>query len=223
MKSVYGVNLILLETILPSGIIFFHIVRRGIAVKFCECITKTVFGIITNHFCDFLYFIFRGLDKFYSFLHPTNIIKCGEQGAHKPYCQSYIECSNLPLYSFGHGLSYSNFVYEELTLSKTKMTKDEEIEVKITIHNSSDIAGKETVMLYMQDIVASTARHVQQLIGFKKVSFGVNERKTISFTVTEPMLRFWNNENKFESEPGEFKFSTGYADHLILTEKFNLL
>ena len=153
----------------------------------------------------------------------TNIIKNGPQGAHKPYCQSYIECSNLPLYSFGHGLSYSNFVYEDLTLSKTEMTKDDEIEVSVTVYNDSDIAGKETVMLYMQDVVASNARPVQQLIGFQKVRFEANERKTIKFTVNESMLRFWNNENEFVSEPGEFKISTGYADHLILTKSFSLI
>ena len=152
----------------------------------------------------------------------TNIIKYGEQGAHKPYCASYIECSNLPLYSFGHGLSYSNFVYEELTLSKTEMTKNETIEVNITIHNNSNTAGKETVMLYMQDVVASNARPVAQLIAFEKADFEANERKTIKFTITEQMLRFWNNENAFVSEPGEFKISTGYADHFILTQKLKL-
>lgn len=152
----------------------------------------------------------------------TNIIKKGEQGAHKPYCASYVECSNLPLYSFGHGLSYSNFVYEDLTLSKTEMTKDDMIEVSITIHNNSDIPGKETVMLYMRDTVASNARPIQQLIAFDKVKFETNERKTIKFTISEQMLKFWNNDNEFVSEPGEFQISTGYADHLILTESFYL-
>ena len=102
------------------------------------------------------------------------------------------------------------------------MTKDEEIEVSITIHNKSDIAGKETVMLYMQDVVASNARPIQQLIAFEKVNFAPNERKVVKFTITENMLRFWNNENKFVSEPGEFRISTGYADNLILTKSFNL-
>lgn len=152
----------------------------------------------------------------------TNIIKKGEQGAHKPYCASYIECGNLPLYSFGHGLSYSNFVYEELKLSRTEMTKDETIEVSITINNDSDIAGKETVMLYLQDVVASNARPVQQLIAFEKVNFDANERKTVKFAITEEKLRFWNNDNEFVSDPGEFRISTGYADHLILTESFDL-
>lgn len=100
------------------------------------------------------------------------------------------------------------------------MTKNEEIEVSITIHNNSDIEGKETVMLYMQDVVASNARPVQQLIAFEKVSFDANERKMIRFKINELMLRFWNNENEFISEAGEFKISTGYADHLILTKSF---
>ena len=103
------------------------------------------------------------------------------------------------------------------------MTKDDTIEVSITIHNNSDIAGKETVMIYMQDLVASNARPVQQLIAFEKTNFEANERKTIRFTITEQMLRFWNNENKFVSEPGEFKISTGYADHLVLTKTFYLI
>ena len=153
----------------------------------------------------------------------THINRYGQQGAHKPYSASYIECSNLPLYSFGHGLSYSNFVYEELVLSNNEMRKTGSIDVSVTVHNSSNVAGKETIMLYMQDVVASNARPVQQLIAFEKMFFEADERKTIHFTITESMLRFWDNENKFISEPGEFKISTGYADHLVLTKGFSLI
>ena len=152
----------------------------------------------------------------------TSIVKYGEHGAHKPYTAKYIECGNLPLYSFGHGLSYSNFVYEELTLSKTEMSQDDTIEVSITIYNDSSVPGKETVMLYMRDVIASNARPIQQLIAFEKVNFEANERKTIHFEISEQMLRFWNNENEFVSEAGEFRVSTGYADHLILTRNFYL-
>lgn len=77
-------------------------------------------------------------------------------------------------------------------------------------------------MLYLQDVIASNARPVQQLIAFEKVNFDSNERKTVIFTITEEKLRFWNNDNEFVSEPGEFRISTGYADHLILTESFYL-
>ena len=139
------------------------------------------------------------------------------------YMSRYIECGNLPLYSFGHGLSYSNFVYEELSLSSNQMSKKESIEVEVTVYNDSSTAGKEVVQLYMRDMVGSTARPVQQLIAFEKISLEAGERKTVKFTVDEPMLRFWNDDNEFVSEKGEFKLSTGYADHLILSKSFQLI
>ena len=146
-----------------------------------------------------------------------------EDDTHFGYRSNYIDCGNLPLYSFGHGLSYSDFVYESLELSADKMYNDANIKVSVTVHNNSDFAGKETVMLYMRDLVASNARPVQQLIGFEKVEFKANERKTVEFVVKEPMLRFWNNENKFVSEAGTFEISTGYADHLKHTKRFELI
>lgn len=138
------------------------------------------------------------------------------------FCSNYIDSPNLPLYSFGHGLSYSNVVYESMTLSQTEITADQSLAVTVTIRNDSTVDGKETVMLYMRDMVASNARPVQQLIAFEKVHLKAGERKTVTFTVTEPMLRFWNNHHQFVSEPGEFRLSTGYADHLLFTKPFRL-
>ena len=133
------------------------------------------------------------------------------------YTSNYIDCGNLPLYSFGHGLSYSNFVYEGLELSNDKITESKPITARITVHNDSDVSGKETVMLYMRDVYASNARPVQQLIAFEKVEIAAKETKVIEFTINETMLRFWNNDHEFVSEPGLFQISTGYADHLLYT------
>ena len=141
---------------------------------------------------------------------------------HAGYTSNYIGCGNLPLYSFGHGLSYSNFVYEGLHLSAPEMTAEDTLYAEVTVYNDSAVAGKETVMLYLRDLVGSNSRPVQQLISFEKVEFVPYERKTVRFPVTEEMLRFWNNDQKFVSEPGEFTLSTGYADHLLHTQKFRL-
>lgn len=146
-----------------------------------------------------------------------------EDDIHFGYRSNYIDCGNLPLYSFGHGLSYSDFVYEALELSSNIMYNDDSIKVSITVYNNSNFEGKETVMLYMRDLVASNARPVQQLIAFEKVEFKANERKTVELVVKEPMLRFRNNENKFVSEAGMFEISTGYADNLKFTKKFELV
>ncbi len=141
---------------------------------------------------------------------------------HHAYTSNYIDCGNLPLYSFGHGLSYSNFIYESMELSANQMTKDETITVKVTVYNDSAVAGKETVMLYLRDCAASTARPVCQLIAFQKIAFAPYERKTVEFTIDEPMLCFWNSENRFVSEPGKFRLYTGYADHLLLKQNLQL-
>ena len=135
---------------------------------------------------------------------------------------NYRDCGNLPLYSFGHGLSYSHFTYEALTLDTDSMTADTAITVTVTLRNDSEREGQEVVQLYLHDLVASTVRPVQSLIGFEKVKLAAGERKTVTFSITEPMLRFCDFDGKFISEAGEFTVSAGYADHLILTRSFRL-
>ena len=70
-----------------------------------------------------------------------------------------------------------NKLIDGMTVSKKEMNIDGEIKVTVTVYNDSDIAGKETVQLYMRDLVASTARPVQQLIAFEKITLGPKERK----------------------------------------------
>ena len=155
--------------------------------------------------------------------HPsTGRPKMTPEEVHQGYASYYIGEGNLPLYPFGHGLSYSNFVYETLELDKTTMTKDSEIKVSITVYNDSDVVGKEVVQLYMHDLWASTVRPIQSLIGFEKIELGARERKTVTFTVKETMLRFYDAECNFISEAGEFTLSTGCADNLLLTKSFTL-
>ena len=151
---------------------------------------------------------------------PKNVKKPDD--VHQAYASNYIDCGNLPLYSFGHGLSYSSFTYESLELDRDEIGADDEITVTVTVLNDSDRAGKEVVQLYMRDLWASSVRPIQSLIGFEKVYFEPHERKTITFKVSEPMLRFYDFDCNFISEAGEFTLSTGYADHLIHTKSFTL-
>ncbi len=139
-----------------------------------------------------------------------------------PFSSSYLDTPNLPLYSFGHGLSYTGFSYEKLTLDKQCMTKNDSLTVTVTVRNTGDRPGKEAVQLYMRDLVASVVRPVQQLIDYRKISLEPGERKDVVFTVTEKQLRFWDFNCKEISEPGDFELSAGYADHLLLTQRFTL-
>ncbi len=156
--------------------------------------------------------------------HPsTGRPKRKPEDVHQGYASNYIGCGNLPLYPFGHGLSYSNFVYESLELDRTEMSSTDTLTVRITLKNESDRAGKEVVQLYLHDLFASTVRPIQSLIAFEKVELAAGERKTVTFEVKEPMLRFYDAECNWISEAGEFTLSTGCADNLILTQSFHLI
>ena len=139
-----------------------------------------------------------------------------------PFSSCYLDTPNLPLYSFGYGLSYTEFEYESLELDRTSITRDEALRVTVTLRNAGQRAGKEVVQLYMRDRVASVVRPVQQLIDYRKVFLAPGERAEVTFMVTEKQLRLWNFDCREVSEPGVFELSCGWADHLLLTKAFEL-
>ncbi|MBQ5808236.1 MAG: fibronectin type III-like domain-contianing protein, partial [Clostridia bacterium] len=155
--------------------------------------------------------------------HPnTGRPKWTAEDVHQAYASNYIGCGNRPLYCFGHGLSYTKLDYEAMELSDTKMSAEKPLTVKITVKNSGSYAAKETVQLYIRDLFASTVRPVQSLIAFEKIHLEAGEEKTVTFTVTEEMLRFYDASCKHVSEAGEFVIFTGYADHKYKEAKFFL-
>jgi len=109
-----------------------------------------------------------------------------------------------------------------MELSSDQMTGDGSITVSIALRNAGKRAGKEVVQLYMRDLIASSVRPVATLIGFEKVELAAGERKVVTFTVTEPQLRFYDLQGNHISEAGEFALFTGHADHLILETRFCL-
>ena len=110
-----------------------------------------------------------------------------------------------------------------MTLDRKEMTADGSITVSVTLRNAGERAGKETVQLYLRDVVSSTVRPIQELVAFEKVELAAGESKTLTFEIKEPMLRLWNTENEFVSEKGAFRISVGYADHMVFTEEFRLV
>lgn len=139
-----------------------------------------------------------------------------------PFTSCYLDTPNLPLYSFGYGLSYTSFEYLSLETDRERMTPSESLRVSVLIRNTGSRPGKETVQLYLRDTKASVVRPVQQLIDYQKVLLQPGETREVVFTVTEPQLRFWNADCELVSEPGWFELSAGYADHLLQTRSFCL-
>ena len=140
-----------------------------------------------------------------------------------PFSSCYLDMPNLPLYSFGYGLSYTSFAYEKLELSRKTLEKGGTLQVTVTVRNTGSVPGKEAVQLYFRDPVASVVRPIQQLLDYRKIFLQPGESADVVFTVREEQFRFYGMNGEEISEPGEVRISTGYADHLILTESFVLV
>ena len=131
-------------------------------------------------------------------------------GSYQTKFQSnYLDSSNDPLYPFGYGISYSPFVYEEMKVSSAKLSGNGSLTASVKVSNTGKFAGEEVVQLYISDPVASISRPVKELKSFQKVMLKPGESKVVSFTVTPNDLKFYDNNLKYDWEPGEFKIGIG--------------
>ncbi len=111
---------------------------------------------------------------------------------------------------FGYGLSYTSYEYSDFRcLGGSDFTADDNLEFEITVRNAGSHAGKEAVLLYSSDVIASIIPDVRRLRGFDKVSLAAGESKTVKFTVPASELAFVGADGKWRLEAGEFRMSCG--------------
>lgn len=121
-------------------------------------------------------------------------------------CTSYyLDSGYGPLFPFGHGLSYTTFEYSDIALDSREYTAADTIKVKFTLKNSGEYAGIEVAQLYVRDLVGSIARPVKELKGFQRVALNVGESKVVDFSLPVSALAFWNINNEYIVEPGDFQ------------------
>jgi beta-glucosidase len=133
----------------------------------------------------------------------------------------YNDSPNEPLYPFGFGLSYTSFSYSNLRLSDDSFGKGGKIQLMVDVKNTGNVTGKETVQMYIRDLVASISRPVRELKGFEQVELKAGETKTLTFTIDEKSIGFYNNEGDWITEPGEFQVFIGGSSLADLSLKFN--
>ena len=136
------------------------------------------------------------------------------------YASNYLDESNEPLYPFGYGLSYTDFVYGELQISSETLPKNGELTVSVTVTNKGNYDGYETVQLYLRDIYAEIARPVKELKGFERVFLKSGESRDVKFVITEDDLKFYNSELHYVYEPGEFDVMVGPNSRDVQTKSF---
>jgi beta-glucosidase len=127
---------------------------------------------------------------------------------HKPI-EAFDPNEYRPLYPFAHGLSYTHFETRGLRLSQSQIRPGEHLEVSVEVKNVGQRRGKETVLVYLNDVAASVSRPVKQLKAFQKVELEPEEQRTLHFTLTEQDLSFIGLSMKRVVEPGEFKIMVG--------------
>lgn len=140
------------------------------------------------------------------------------------YVSAYTDLKNSPKFAFGHGLSYTSFVYADLKLSKNKINNSDAIEVSFQLTNSGKYAGNEVVQLYLRDKVGSVVRPIIELKDFQKIHLNAGETKTIKFTIDKEKLSFYNQQLEWDTEPGEFDLMIGSSSSDIrLKSNFELI
>lgn len=114
-----------------------------------------------------------------------------------------------PQWDFGYGLSYTTFEYANLTVNKTTFNRNDTLTVTVNVKNTGRTQGKEAVLLYSRDHVASISPSRKKLKAFDKIELAPNSSKTVEFTLLASDLSFVGMENDWVLENGQFSLMIG--------------
>jgi beta-glucosidase len=96
------------------------------------------------------------------------------------------------LYPFGHGLSYTDFEYSPLDVSRSSLTDGEELGILVQVTNTGDVDGDEVVQLYVSYPESEVERPIRDLRGFDRIHLKAGESKTVKFTLKAEDLKYWD-------------------------------
>ncbi|HEX3804778.1 MAG TPA: glycoside hydrolase family 3 N-terminal domain-containing protein [Solirubrobacteraceae bacterium] len=124
------------------------------------------------------------------------------------YTSRYLDIPNAPQYPFGYGLSYTTFAISNLQAPGT-VTAAKPFQVTATIQNTGSTAGTDVVQLYLHESGTSILQPVRELEGFHRVTLNPGQSQTVTFTLNEQNLGFYNEQGKFTVEGGPFDLWVG--------------
>ncbi|NLD88690.1 MAG: glycosyl hydrolase, partial [Clostridiales bacterium] len=132
--------------------------------------------------------------------------------------RDYVFSNPDALYPFGYGLSYTTFEYSDLIVSPVIIPVGKTVTVKVKVKNTGNMAGFETVQLYLRDEYCRITTFVRTLRGFEKVFLEPGEEKTVSFILGDEDFAFINEEMKPEIEPGKFIVYCGNLEYELFVK-----
>lgn len=140
---------------------------------------------------------------------PSENIEGKMEGAYDYGAQTAVQ------YSFGYGLSYTSFEYSNFKVDNANFGANDVLNVSVDVTNTGSRDGKEAVLLFSTDLVASLSPDVRRLRDFEKLSLKPGETKTVSFNLAGNDLAFVNQRGEWTLEEGEFMLQVGNQTILI--------
>lgn len=138
------------------------------------------------------------------------------------YTTHYLDVSNDPLYPFGYGLSYTQFSYSEFSLNSNKLDANGKLIASVKVSNTGNYDGRETVQLYIRDLVGSITRPVKELKAFKQIDLKKGESTRVQFELSAKDLAFYNRKLALVAEAGDFHVFVGGNSVQLLDANFSL-
>lgn len=134
----------------------------------------------------------------------------------------HLDAGYTPLWPFGHGLSYTDFAYSNLRMSREILSLGESLTVEVEVANVGQREAEEVTQLYVRDPVASVTRPVRELKGFQRVLLAPGETRTVSFELHTDDLAFHGRDMRRRTEPGRFHLWIGGSSEAHLRAEFEI-
>ena len=133
------------------------------------------------------------------------------------FTSRYWDTQSSPLFSFGFGLSYTNFKLSDLALDRAEKKKGEGLRVSVKVKNTGSVAGDEVVQMYLHQRYGSDSRPMRLLKDFRRITLQPGEESTVDFAVSDEMLTYWSSaENAYVLDESDFDLwiSNGSGEEL---------
>ena len=135
----------------------------------------------------------------------------------------HLDAGYTPLFPFGFGLSYADFVYDDIRVSAEEIPLGGTITVSAKLTNRGDVAADEVAQLYVRDLVGNVTRPVRELKGFRRLRVDAGETVTVTFELHTDDLAFYGRDNTLIVEPGDFHAWIGGSSDTGLRTEFRVV
>lgn len=142
-----------------------------------------------------------------------NEYSSGRPANESSYSSRYQDCEIGPLFSFGHGLTYTNTAYSDFNISSNRIMEDQEIKVSFQVNNPSPYEYSEIVILYIEDLVSRMVRPTREMKKYQTITVPANQAVTVEMFITLEDLQYLNANLQQTVEPGEFRVFINNLDH----------